>query len=65
MPRSIYGVGCESMIRSGVVNQSQHDSFISKHDLLEMLQDLIAECESPKCDICLGIQITIQKVKAI
>jgi hypothetical protein len=53
------------MIRSGVVNQSEHDSFISKHDLLKMLQDLIAECESPKCDICLGIQITIQKVKAI
>jgi hypothetical protein len=53
------------MIRSGVVNQSQHDSFISKQDLLEMLQDLIAEYESTKCDICLGIQITIQKVKAI
>jgi hypothetical protein len=53
------------MIRSGVVNQSQHDSFISKHDLLEMLRKLIAECESPKCDICIGLQIAVQKVRAI
>ena len=53
------------MIGSGVVNQSQHDSFISKQDLLEMLRKLIAECESPKCDICIGLQIAVQKVKAI
>lgn len=53
------------MIRSGIVNQSEHDSFISKQDLLVLLRKLITECESPKCDICIGLQIAVQKVEAI
>ena len=50
------------MIRSGVVRPFE-TTFIDKADLVEALSKLIADCESPKCDICLGLQIAVQKVR--
>ena len=50
------------MIRSGVIREAE--TFISKTDLLVELKKLLDACECPKCEICVGLQIALQKVRA-
>jgi len=58
---SVCRLGVE-MIRSGVIREAE--TFISKTDLLVELKKLLDACECPKCEICVGLQIALQKVKA-